>query len=281
MFVFAVLATNTLNPCVVMQSGDEQQDRFELFDAAKHAATMSAKPPPKKSDMGDMAKWFQVGMDALDLGTKKKPSVEISSEAAASLMKEVGSSDEDSVDSEGEDVDAVLDGLLEGASDLGVDVAPFPVVAGGEVPDAHGPPEAVAPAEVVDDAHEFLWLTRTNRSAMCTACRQPIGKFAYRCVYNPRPPDSRQWKTILWKYYHIGRECLAPLVPKLMEDFKGRAKSTSSSATFLEANGWELFVDIAPLPKSQRETSDMLKASTDEAKNLLLDEFTAAARAPR
>ena len=101
----------------------------------------------------------------------------------------------------------------------------------------------------------------------------------YRVVYDPPQTmlgKNRHWQPILWKYYHIREGCLTPLAIQLEGVFQGRHGSASSTASFIECKGWDLQIDIAPLPKRFEETREQRQATTAEALRLLNVPFAAA-----
>ena len=143
--------------------------------------------------------------------------------------------------------------------------------------------EAMPPVEQDEvDAHIYLWLTRTNRAATCQSCREPILKSEYRCLYHPHPSNlgrDRHWRAIVWQYFHIRRGCLQSVLLRLRNDFATAAlsaSSASSSATFFERKGWTIVTDVAPLPKSQKETIEQRRESSAAALRELASEFAAA-----
>ena len=169
---------------------------------------------------------------------------------------------------------------------LAPDGGPALVEEGPELVLLEDPPPLPPPAEweppvappPVDDAHIFLWLTRTNRQATCQSCRAHIESGSFRIVYDPHPsrlPANRRWSAVLYTYFHVNRACIVDLATDLRADHAGRRGSSSSSATFLESQGWALQVDVAPLPAKAKESLADRRAKTSDAIAQVNGEFAA------
>ena len=247
----------------------------EIFDSAKVALpkdTGGKKPAPPDPE-SDFEKWLRAGMDNLK-GKRDAPPVDGTgggrdADPVMPSFLEISDSDTDK-HSAGED------DLPVNFTDMDLPPLPPPEL---PLPDQEEPPPPAPPAE--PDPHVFLWLTRTGRKATCSTCGADITGGEFRCIYHPDPAIGRMdrcWQTMLWTYRHIDRRCLAPVVPLLRAAHAGRPRGAiSSTATFLEAQGWQLLEDIGPLPKSSRETREARLASTADARQKLETEFAAAA----
>ena len=87
---------------------------------------------------------------------------------------------------------------------------------------------------------------------------------------------SKHWRTILWRYYHINKDCLAPAVARLREVYprgSSSSSSSSSSADFIDSQNWKLAVDIM---MQRGETAEQRTDRTSVARRLLASELAAA-----
>ena len=158
-------------------------------------------------------------------------------------------------------------------------LSPPPDPAAPEPPEPPKPPhEADLSLAALWDGHVYLWLTRSNRQAKCHECGLHIGKSEFMLIYHPNPsrlPPSQRWQAILWKYYHINRDCMRDLPPQLRVGYAGSERDGSSTATILQSRGWSMITDVAPLPRSAGETRDAREAATIAAVHLANGEFAA------
>ena len=155
-----------------------------------------------------------------------------------------GHSSDDLSDSEGE-------GVAEVVADEGPDIPaePPPVVAD-------------IPAD-----HDWLWLTRSNRAATCSTCRQPILQAEFRAIHAPFVTAAQkhtcQWKAHLWTYYHVNADCLRSLV--VLPPWRS-----------VRPGAVRFVTDVAPLKASMKESAADRNASIEEAEALLLRQIDEA-----
>ena len=126
------------------------------------------------------------------------------------------------------------------------------------------PPPVLAPPAPVEPppeqpAHQFYWLTRTNKQATCTVCKTKIEAQSFRVVWDPDKSqimNPKVWSTVFWKYYHIRRRCLAACREPM--------------------NFADLPSDIASLPKRAKESVEARGDATAAALALLSEEWHAS-----
>ena len=112
------------------------------------------------------------------------------------------------------------------------------------------PPVADSRADESDAAstHKCYWLTRTNRGATCSRCKEKILPNEFRLIYEPDKKnikDLRRWRDVFWTYQHLKASCVQHL-----------------PAPFVAS---ELQVDVAPLPRRMKESeSDRAAAIQDD-----------------
>ena len=112
-------------------------------------------------------------------------------------------------------------------------------------------PEALPPTTSASSSpdHKPWWLTRTSRKATCAGCRLDINSHEFRLLCEPDPKnvaDRRVWRKVWWYYYHVVSSCVA-----------------HQSTPLRHAS--ELQCDVAPLPRSRRESVSEYNERVDEA----------------
>lgn len=117
------------------------------------------------------------------------------------------------------------------------------------------------------DGHVFVWITRTGKVSTCTGCGKEIDKTEIKVTYDPHQsflPKSRQWKKVLWKYYHIEVDCLRHMVAQA--PWFGRARPQDPRYQ----------TDIRTLPSRMRQSAEDFTRDVQDAKARYADRFALA-----